>query len=129
MGAEWRKRIEDRIIKETVDQLTKWASDEGPSERYLAMLKPDGKTRVKVVLQDNVGNYGLSPDAYMNKLKAKGFKEIMPARCWRLNCWLESKAEYEGYCGQLHLSLDPFAFSTREGSLATTTVTFDAAGG
>ena len=121
---DWYERQKTRIIRETVEALTKYASDTGPATRTLAMIKPDGHTIVKVPLSAGIGNYGLSPDAYMARLKKKGYKEVEPRACLRQDCWALAKTEWSGYCGELHFSLDPFAGREQPVTLATTTRSF-----
>lgn len=127
MDPRWVERQRDEIITETVEGLTKWASNEGMATRTLAMVKPDG-TKVKVPLQDNIGNYGLNPAAFIGSLKAKGYKELLPRCCWRDNCWAGADEQWKGYCGELHYRLDPYIDAPQRAEMATTTVSFGSAG-
>ena len=131
----WYKREESRIIRETVDDLTRHATNTGQATRTLAMRKRDGNI-VKVPLDDGIGNYGLSPEAYIASLKARGHVELTPQPCTRQDCWAPTNRDWlikgglagasqpMGYCNELHYKLDPYADAGGVSSRATTTASF-----
>ena len=131
----WYEREKTRIIRETVDALTKHATNQGQATRTLAMRKRDGII-VKAPLDEGIGNYGLSPQIYLDSLKAKGQVELTPQPCTRQDCWapvdrnwlikggLPGVTQPMGYCGELHYRLDPYADNGGISMRATTTKTF-----
>lgn len=120
MGSAWYEAQEKRIIADTVSGLTASATNTGPALRTRAMRKPNGSI-VQVPLSASIGG---GPDALVASLKAKGYKDLTPQPCVRMDCWLEGKAEFFGYCGQLHMSLDPYAGRSQQVVTATTTADF-----
>lgn len=108
LGKDWEQKTRTRLVKEAVAALTASSTNEGTATRTVAWLKPNGTTRVKIPYDGSINNFSVSPTAYEEKLKEKGFKKLSPALCWRQDCWLIGRPEWQGYCGELHRSLDPF---------------------
>lgn len=114
---KWYEAQVARIIADTVNALTQYASDEGQATRTRKMLKPDGKTIIQVPLAANIGN---GPDELIRRKKAKGWKDIEPAACARQDCWAPAKKPWAGYCGELHYKLDPYADAQAVPGVTTT---------
>ena len=137
----WVERTRQKIITETVADLTRHATSEGQEARTMRFVKPDGVTLVQIPLELGIGNFGLSPHAFFDKLKKKGFKEATPRKCLRSNCEMVPQKPFEvpglaeaigvggwlGYCSDLHFRLDPYAqVGFADANLATTTASFGA---
>lgn len=142
---KWYDEQVERIIRETVDNLTRWALAEGEATRTLAMLSPDGILKQQP-LDEGIGNFGLSPMQFVMNLKAKGHKVSKQTKCLRQDCWLPPKMQYQmrgltemlgiqsevpylGYCGEPHFILDPLAVEGKlpfgQTTTATTSASFD----
>lgn len=135
MTAEWAERTKLAILTEAVASLTASATDEGPATRTQAWQKPDG-TIVKLPYDISIGNYAVSPTAYEDVFRGKGFRKLSPQPCLRENCWdpgpgeqvhlggnLWGGSDFDGYCGESHRRLDDSMGQST--TRATTTSTFD----
>ena len=118
----WSDSIKDRIILETVEDLTAAATNSGPSIHKIDMKAPDG--RVDQIPTDAGIDGGNRPA----KLRARGWKFVKPQTCRRWNCYGEipSGDPYEGFHSALHYELFQAQYPPTSKTM-TTSETFDAA--
>lgn len=117
----WFEKEKTKIITETVDALTRYATNDGPAKTKLAMLKPNGVNVMQIELAPGMDNGG---EARVAKLKGRGWQELAPRVCWRWDCWGPSKEAWNGHCSELHQELYA-AFVGKAERGVTTTATFN----
>ena len=115
----WSKSIRDQIIQDTVDDLTRWASNEGPSLHKVDMLRPDGVTKEQVPYGPNIDN-GQRPAM----LRARGWRDIDNQSCHRWNCYgpLPDGDPYDGFHSRLHKALFDWQYPETDKGVTTTGV-------
>ncbi|RLC55767.1 MAG: hypothetical protein DRI30_06995, partial [Chloroflexi bacterium] len=103
----WSQGIRDQIIRDTVDDLTKHATNEGPSLHKIDMLRPDGITIEQIPVGPAIDN-GQRPQ----RMLARGWQEIANQSCHRWNCYgpLPDGNPYEGFHSRLHRALFDWQF-------------------
>ena len=115
----WSQGIRDQIIRDTVDDLTRHATNEGPSLHKIDMLRPDGITKEQVPVGPNIDN-GQRPQ----RLMKRGWSEIANQTCHRWNCYgpLPDGDPYEGFHSRLHRALFDWQFPEPDRGVTTTAV-------
>jgi len=98
----WSQGIRDKIIRDTVDDLTRWATNEGPSLQKVDMLRPDGVTKEQIPIGPNIDN-GQRPQ----RLMGRGWTMIANQTCHRWDCYgpIPDGDPWTGYHSRLHRAL------------------------
>ncbi len=115
----WSQEIRERIIQDTVDDLTKWASNDGPSLHKVDMLRPDGVTIEQIPIGPNMDN-GTRPE----RLRARGWKDVANQSCPRWNCHqVPPKGNpYGKFHSAIHEALFNWQYPTPDQGVTTTAV-------
>ncbi len=115
----WSRKIHDQIVQDMVDDLTKHASNEGPSIQKIDMLRPDGITKAQIPVGPAIDN-GKRPE----RLLSRGWRQIANQTCHRWNCYgqLPEGDPYDGFHSRLHKALFDWQFPEPDRGVTTTGV-------
>ena len=115
----WSQTIRETIIQDTVDDLTRWATNEGPSLHKIDMLRPDGVSKEQIPVGPNIDN-GQRPQ----RLLGRGWRTLEPQSCRRWNCYgpLPKGDPYEGFHSQLHKALFDWQYPQPDRGVTTSAV-------
>ena len=115
----WSASIREQIIQSTVDDLSRWSTDSGPSLHKIMMLRPDGKTKEQIPFGPNIDS-GRRPDM----LRARGWRDVSPQPCRRWNCYLmpPDGDPYEGFHSALHRALFDWQYPEVDSGVTTSSV-------
>ena len=97
----WSGTIREQILKDTVADLTRHATNEGPDKQKIDMISPNGD-RSQIPVELNIDG-GKRPE----KLRARGWRDVSPQSCHRWNCNgpLPAGDPWKGYHSELHYEL------------------------
>ena len=115
----WSKKIHDKIVEDMVSDLTRHATNDGPSLHKIDMLRPDGVTKEQIPVGPNIDN-GQRPQ----RLLARGWRQLEPQSCRRWNCYgtIPEGDPYQGFHSQVHRALFDWQYPTPDRGVTTSAV-------